>query len=75
MLLGLDELFFSHLYIVCSTNHVLVEANKLLSLVLHFNVDVLSYGINVLHYRFDLADLLLPLLYDLLHVVCLSDQL
>lgn len=75
MLICLLQFLLGSLDVVCCCDHVLIEADKLLSLHLHLDIDVLCDSVNVLHDGLDLADFLLSLLDHLIHVVCLGNQL
>ena len=50
---------------------ILVNLYEVLTLIMHINIDLLRYRINVSHQLLYVIELFLPLLYDILHVVCL----
>jgi len=72
MFFSLNQLLFSAFDIICGGCHMLIESPKFLALSLHFDINIFSDGVDILHNRFDLVDILLSLLDDLLHVIGLS---
>ena len=54
-----------------SSSCILVNLYEVLTLIMHINIDLLRYRINVPHQLLYVIELFLPLLYYILHVVCL----